>query len=87
LGVAAERFCAFDTVTSDEGLKIYNAFVSSMFGFLTLSFSVFDIAWPMGKDLQLFASSPAFYVGGMGSFGLAVEEVSPPKPGNTAGSI
>jgi hypothetical protein len=32
LGFAAELFCAFGTVTSDEGLKISSAFVSSIFG-------------------------------------------------------
>jgi hypothetical protein len=37
LGVAVEPFCAFGTVTSDEGLKISSVFVSSIFGFSTLS--------------------------------------------------
>jgi hypothetical protein len=44
LGVTTKLFYAFGTVTSDEGLKISSAFVSSIFGFSALSFSVFNLA-------------------------------------------
>jgi hypothetical protein len=39
LGVAAELFCAFDTVTSDEGLKISSVFFFNiwLFSFILLS--------------------------------------------------
>jgi hypothetical protein len=87
LGVAAELFFAFSTVTSDEGLKIYSAFVSSIFGFSALSFSVFDSARSSEASFGIVAGSLVFYVGGMGSLGSAAEEVSPPNSGTTVGSI
>jgi hypothetical protein len=74
-------------VTSDEGLKISSAFVSSIFGFSALSFSVFDSARSTEASFDIIAGSPAFCVGGMGSFGSAAEEASPPNSGTMAGSI
>jgi hypothetical protein len=87
LGVAAKLFCAFDTVTSAEGLKISNIFVPSIFGSSALSLSVFDSVGSPKGTFAIIAGSSAFCVGGMGSFGLAAEEVSPPNSGTTLGSI
>jgi hypothetical protein len=85
LGVAARPFYAFGTVTFAEGLKTSNIFVPSIFGSLALS--VFDSASSAEGTFSITAGSSAFCVGEMGSFGLAVEEVSPPNSGTTAGSI
>jgi hypothetical protein len=87
LRVAAELFCAFGTVTSDEGLKVSSAFVSSIFGFSALSFSIFGSARSSEASFGIVADSPAFCVGGMGYLGLVAEEVSPPNSGTTADSI
>jgi hypothetical protein len=80
-------FCAFSTVTSDEGLKISSALVSSIFGFAALSFSVFDSTRSTEASFDIIAGSSIFCVGGMGSLGSAVEEVSPPNSDTTPGSI
>jgi hypothetical protein len=85
LGVAARPFCAFGTVTSAEGLKTSNIFVPSIFGSSALS--VFDSASSAEGTFGITTGSSAFYVGEMGSFGLAAEEVSLPNSGTTAGSI
>jgi hypothetical protein len=87
LGVVAELFYAFDTVTSDEGLKIFSAFVSSIFGFSALSFSVFDSARSTEAAFGIITGSPAFCIGGMGSLRSTAEEASPPNSGTIAGSI
>jgi hypothetical protein len=87
LGVVAELFCAFGAVTSDEGLKISNTFVSPIFDSLALSLSVFDSARSIEGAFGIIAGSSSFYVGGMGSLGSAAEEASPPNSGTTAGSI
>jgi hypothetical protein len=87
LGVAAKLFCAFGIVTSAGGLKIYNIFVPSVFGSSTLSLSIFDSASSAEGTFGIMADSSAFCVEGMGSFGSAAEEVSPPNSGTTAGSI
>jgi hypothetical protein len=87
LRVAAELFCAFGTVTSDEGLKIPSVFVSSIFGFSALFSSVFDSASSTEASFGIVAGSSTFYVGGMSTFGSAAKEVSSPNSGTTAGSI
>jgi hypothetical protein len=79
LGVTAKLFCAFGTVTSAEGLKISSIFVPSIFGSSALSLSVFDSASSAEGTFGIIAGSSAFCVGGMGSFGSAAEEVSPPN--------
>jgi hypothetical protein len=85
LGVAAKLFCAFGAVTSDEGLKISNTFVSPIFDSSALSLSVFDLARSTEGAFGIIAGSSAFCVGGMGSLGLAAKEASPPNLGTTAG--
>jgi hypothetical protein len=87
LGVAAKLFCAFGAVTSDEGLKISNTFVSPIFDSSALSLSVFDSARSTEGAFGIIAGSSAFCVGGMGSLGSTAEEASPPNSGTTAGSI
>jgi hypothetical protein len=84
LGVAVRSFCAFDTVTSAEGLITSNIFVLSTsissilsaFGSANLAEDAFGIA----------AGSSIFYVSA-GSLALVAEEVSPPNSGTVAGSI
>jgi hypothetical protein len=75
LGVAARPFCIFGTVTSAEGLKIYDIFVASVFGSSALSLPVFASACSAEGAFGMVPGSPAFCVGGIGSFGAAVEEV------------
>jgi hypothetical protein len=80
-------FCAFGTVTSAEGLKISNIFVSSVFGSSALSLPAFDSASSAEDAFGMVAGSSAFCVGGMGSFDSAAEEIFSPSSGTTAGSI
>jgi hypothetical protein len=87
LGVSAKLFCTFGTVTSDEWLKISNIFVPSIFGSSVLSLSVFDSASSAEGTFGIIVGSSAFCVGGMGYFGSAAKEVSPPNSGTTADSI
>ena len=87
LGVAAELFCAFGTVTSDEGPRIPSAFVSSMLGFSALSLSVFNSASSAEGTFGIITGSSVFCVGGTGSLGSVAEEASPPNSGTMAGSI
>jgi hypothetical protein len=87
LGVAARPFCVFGTVTSAEELKISNIFVSLIFGSSALPLSAFDSASSAEGTFGIIVGSSAFYVGEVGSFGLAAEEVSLPNSGTTAGSI
>jgi hypothetical protein len=87
LGDVAELFCAFGAVTSDEGIKISNTFVSPIFDSSALSLSVFDLGRSTEGAFGIIAGSSAFYVGGMVSLGLAAEEASPPNSGTTVGLI
>jgi hypothetical protein len=85
LGVAARPFCAFGIVTSIEGLKTSNVCVPSILGSSTLS--VFGSANLAEGAFGKVTGSSAFYVEGIGSFGVVAEEVSPPNSGTTAGSM
>jgi hypothetical protein len=88
LGVIAELFSAFSIVTSAEGFRISGIFVVP---------SVFDLSVSPSSTLVsislvegafgVVAGSSAFYIGGVGSVGAAVEEVSPPNSDIVAGSI
>jgi hypothetical protein len=75
------------TDISAEELKISNLFASSVFGSSALSLSAFGSVISADGAFGMVAGSSAFYVGGVGSFGAAAEEVSPPKSGTTAGSM
>jgi hypothetical protein len=85
LGVAARPFCAFDIVTYVEGLKTSNVFVPSILGSSVLS--VFGSANLVEGAFGKVAGSSAFCVEGIGSFGAAAKDVSPPNSGTMAGSM
>jgi hypothetical protein len=87
LGVAARPFCIFGTITSAEGLKTSKIFVPSVFGSSALSLPVFASACSAEGAFGMVAGSSTFYVGGIGSFGSAAEEVFPPNSGTAAVSI
>jgi hypothetical protein len=86
-GVAARPFYAVGTDISAEGLKISNLFASSVFGSSALSLSAFGSVISAEGAFGMVAGSLAFCVGGVGSFGAAAKEVSPPKSGTTSGSM
>jgi hypothetical protein len=82
----AVLICTFGTVAFSGGLKTFDTFVvSSVSGLSALS--TFVSTSSAEASFGIVAGSSAFYVGGMGFFGSAVEEVSPPNLGTTAGSI
>jgi hypothetical protein len=84
LGVTVRSFCAFDTVTSAEGLVTSNIFVLSTFVSLTLStFSSPNLA---NGVFGVATGSSVFYIGAV-SLASAAEEVSPPYSGTVAGSM
>jgi hypothetical protein len=89
----AELFSAFSTVASVEelkipGLKIPDIFVtSSVFYPSALSLSTFISISSAEGAFGITVGSSIFCVGGIGSFGSAAEEASPPNSGTTAGSI
>ena len=87
MGVAAELFCAFGAVTSDEGLKISNTFVSPIFDSSALSLSAFVSTSSTEGAFDVIAGSSAFYAGGAGSLNSAAEEAPPPNSGTTVGSM
>jgi hypothetical protein len=87
LGVVAELFCAFGTITSDEGLKISGTFISSIFDSSTLPFSAFVPTSSAEGIFGSVAGSSILYAEGTVSFVLAAEEVPSPNSGITAGSM
>jgi hypothetical protein len=76
LGVTVRSFCAFDTVTSAEGLVTSDIFVLSTSGTPNLAKGAFGVA----------AGSSVFCVSVVSLASLA-EEVSPPKSGTVAVSM
>jgi hypothetical protein len=86
-GVAAKPFYVVGTVVSAEGLKISNLFSSSVFGSSALSLSAFGSVISAKDAFSIVVGSSAFCVRGVGSFGAAAKEVSPPKSGTAAGSM
>jgi hypothetical protein len=83
LGVATKPFCAFGTVASVEGLKIYGIFaISSIF-----DPSAFVSTSSTESNFGIIAGSSVLYAGGTVSFVSAAEEAPSPNSGTTAGSM
>jgi hypothetical protein len=85
--VAARPFCIFGTVISVEGFKTSNIFYPFVFGSSALSLPDSASACSAEGVFGMVAGSSSFCVEGIGSFGAAAEEVSPPNSGTMAGSM
>jgi hypothetical protein len=84
LGVVVRPFCAFDTVTSVEGLVTSNIFVPSTP--ISSILSAFGSA-NLTEDIFGFAAGSSILYISAGSLASVAEEVSPPNSGTTADSI
>jgi hypothetical protein len=83
----AELFCAFGTVTFDEGLKISGTFISSIFDSLALPLPAFVSTSSAEGSYDIVSGSSILCAGGTISFVLAAEEAPSPNSGIAAGSM
>jgi hypothetical protein len=84
LGVTVRSFCAFDTVTSAEGLITSNIFVLSTY--VSSILSAFGSPNLANNAFGIAADSSVFCISA-GSLASVAEEVSPPNSGTVASSM
>jgi hypothetical protein len=83
----AELFCAFGTVTSDEGLKISGTFIYSIFDSSPLPLPAFVSTSSAKGSFGIVAGSSILCAGGTVYFVLAAEEAPSSNSGIAAGSM